>query len=73
MEAAASQESVPRPHLSQAERNTFEDMKAHKVQATGQVWGHRPVVPAPGRRKQEDKEFKAILGYVGNLKLAWAT
>lgn len=59
--------------LSQAEGNTFEDMKARRGQDTGQVWGHRPAVPAPGRWKQGNKESKAIRGYLGNLKLAWAT
>jgi hypothetical protein len=25
------------------------------------------------RERQEDQEFKVILGYMGNLRIAWAT
>lgn len=38
------------------------------------VAGHTHLTPALGRRKQEDLEFKASLGYLlRDLKPAWAT
>jgi hypothetical protein len=31
-----------------------------------------PVIPELQRQKQEDSEFKVILGYIVSLGLAWA-
>lgn len=31
------------------------------------------IIPALGRRQQEDHEFKAILGYIGDSRPTWAT
>ena len=30
-----------------------------------------PVIPAIGRKRQENREFKAILSYMWRLRLAW--
>ena len=38
-----------------------------------QSWWYTPVIPALGRYKQEDQEFKVILCYTENLRLAWET
>lgn len=59
-----------RPRLSQDERSTYEGVKVCKGPAARQAWRHIPVFPALGRGKQEDEEFKVILGYEVNLKLA---
>lgn len=34
----------------------------------GQTWWHMPVIPALGRWKKEDQEFKFILSYILNLR-----
>jgi hypothetical protein len=31
-----------------------------------------PIIPALGRLRKEDNEFKASLGYRASLRLAWA-
>jgi hypothetical protein len=31
------------------------------------VWWCMPIIPALGRRKQEDQEFKSSLGYIARL------
>ena len=35
--------------------------------------GMVPVIPALGRQRQEDQKSKAILFFVTNLRLSWAT
>jgi hypothetical protein len=34
------------------------------------VWWYTSVIPALGRKRQEDLEFKAILGYIENSRSA---
>jgi hypothetical protein len=36
-------------------------------------WGYRPVIPALRRRKEEDYEFEASLGFYENLSQKTAT
>jgi hypothetical protein len=31
------------------------------------AWWHTPVIPALGRLRQEDREFKSSLGYIARL------
>ena len=37
------------------------------------MWWYLAVIPAHEEKKQEDQEFKAILGYIVSLKPAWGT
>jgi hypothetical protein len=37
------------------------------------MWWQTPVIPALGRLKQEDCDFKASLGYRESSRTAWAT
>jgi hypothetical protein len=36
------------------------------------VWWHTPVIPALGKLRQEDHEFKAKLGYLTGSGAVWA-
>jgi hypothetical protein len=36
------------------------------------MWWYTAVIPALWRRRQEDQEFKVILGYIGSEKPGWA-
>jgi hypothetical protein len=37
------------------------------------VWWWVPVLPALGRWRQEDQEFKVNLSFIVSLKTVWAT
>lgn len=43
------------------------------AQWVGAYTAQIPGTPALGRWKQHNLEFKVILGYIGSLRLAWAT
>jgi hypothetical protein len=40
---------------------------------TGLVWWHIPIIPALGKQRQEDYEFKTLLGYLVSSRPVCAT
>ena len=47
-------------------------MDGCKVRQEPEGW-HMPVIPAPGKQRQEDLEFKASLDYIVSSESTWAT
>lgn len=57
-------------------RNVYirELKRGKKPQSSNLQWQHTPIIPAPERlRHKVGYKFKASLGYIVNIRSAWAT
>lgn len=63
-----------RPAWGKASEFIFEKQPPKRIKNDKKVaWWHPPIIPAPGKWRLRDQNFKARLSYIVSQRPAWAT